>query len=425
MTIRKIFVAVVVYSTSFYAQAQNDSAAWNDAFNKIKTTMQQQPGQNATLYRQLGDELDSLCILNPGNPEAWYFLGSAIDKFNTSNGEEIPSSSLALAQKSSACFSNCLDLSNGKYQGQVLLFDPHTKVLSVWGAQAFRYLNENKKDSAVWCLEQAEKSGGINQTVKAYFQQVLDECSSNAYLFTNGDLYLYYLAYIQYVLQYRRDVHCISLNFLNTQWYPQMLVTYNQLPLTVSADSLAKIQNTKWKAQDVTLNIAGDSVIAWNVKPTNGDYLLRSDLILKSFLEKNAFQQNVFFAADVPENMRLFLSTKNYAQLRGLTLKIVPEKNTTSLSFLQNRLAQLNELTPEDSAFTYNRDNIQVLNNYRFAYTAAANLAMQQNQSAAAQDIISFEERKYPETLLPFYADATKNWFAGFRQKIMDTAVNK
>jgi hypothetical protein len=204
-----------------------------------------------------------------------------------------------------------------------------------------------------------------------------------------------------------------------------MLVTYNQLPLTVSTDSLAKIQNTKWKAQDVTLNIADDSVIAWNVKPTNGDYLLRSDLILKSFLEKNAFQQNVFFAADVPENMRLFLSTKNYAQLRGLTLKIVPEKNTTSLSFLQNRLAQLNELTPEDSAFTYNRDNIQVLNNYRFAYTAAANLAMQQNQSAAAQDIISFEERKYPETLLPFYADATKNWFAGFRQKIMDTAVNK
>lgn len=425
MTIRKIFIAVVVFCISFYAQAQSDSAAWSNAFNRIKTTMQQQPGQNATLYRQLGDELDSLCILNPGNPEAWYFLGSAIDKFNTSSGEEIPSSSLRLAQRSAACFSNCLDLSNGKYLGQVLLFDPHTKVLSVWGAQAFRYLNEDKKDSAVWCLEQAEKFGGINQTVKAYFQQVLDECSSNAYLFTNGDLYLYYLAYIQYVLQYRRDVRCISLNFLNTQWYPQMLVKYNQLPLTISTDSLSKIQNTKWKAQDVTLNVVSDSTIAWNVKPTNGDYLLRSDLILKSFLEKNAFEQNVFFAADVPENMRLFLSTKNYAQLRGLTLKIVPGINTTSLSFLQNRLAQLNELIPEDSAFTNNKDNIQVLNNYRFAYTAAANLAMQQNQSAAAQDIISFEEKKYPETLLPFYADATKNWFASFKQKIMDTAVNK
>lgn len=429
MVIRKIFIAIVVFSTSFYAQAQNDSAAWNDAFNKIKTTMQQQPGQNATLYKQLSDKLDSLCILNPGNAEAWYFLGAAIDKFNTSSGEEIPSSSLELAQKSSACFSNCLDLSNGRYQGQVLLFDPHTKVLSVWGAQAFRYLNEDKKDSAVWCLEQAAKYGGINQTVKAYFQQVLDECSNNAYLFTNGDLYLYYLAYIQYVLQYRRDVHCVSLNFLNTQWYPQLLTKYNWLPLDISVDSLAKIQNTKWKAQNVILSnnttIAGDSIVTWAVKPSTGDYLLRSDLILKAFLEKNAFKQNVFFAADVPENMRLFLNTKNYAQLRGLTLKIVPEKNTTSLSFLQNRLAQLNELIPEDSAFTYNKDNIQVLNNYRFAYTAAANLAMQQNQSAAAQDIISFEEKKYPENLLPFYADATKNWFAGFKQKIMDTAVNK
>ncbi|HEY0298379.1 MAG TPA: hypothetical protein VGB84_04090, partial [Arachidicoccus sp.] len=339
------------------------------------------------------------------------------------------SSSLTLAQKSSDCFSNALDLSNGKYTGNILLFDPHTKVLSVWGAQAFRYLNEGKKDSAVWCLQQAEIYGGINQTVKGYFQQVLDECSDSSYLFTNGDLYLYYLAYIQYVLQYRQDVHCVSLNFLNTQWYPQMLSKFGILPLSISNDSLAKIQSIKWKSQDIVLSnnaaVQGDSTISWTLNATNGDYLLRSDIILKSFLGENGFRKNVFFAADVPESMRLFLGMKNYAQLRGLTLKIVPQKNTTNLSFLQNRLAQLNELSDEDSAFTFNKDNIQVLNNYRFAYTAAANLAMLQNQANAAQDIISFEEKKYPESMLPFYADATKNWFIAFKQKIADTAINK
>ncbi|ANI89913.1 hypothetical protein A9P82_11820 [Arachidicoccus ginsenosidimutans] len=428
--IKKIFIIVFGVATFFCARAQTDSALWQKDFGKVKTTMLSQPGQNATLYSQLSVQLDSLAIKNPGNAEAWYFLGSAIDKFNTSSGEEIPSSSLSLAEKSSACFSNALDLSNGKYEGQTLLFDPHTKILSVWGAQAFRYIDEGKKDSAIWCLLQANETGGINQTVKNYFKQVLDECSDSSYLFTNGDLYFYYLAYLQLVEHYRADVHCVSLNFLNTQWYPQMLNASGFLPLGISNDSLAKIQNIEWKAQDVVLQnkdtaLHGDSLISWNLKSTNGNYILRSDLILKLFVQQNAFRKNIFFAADVPENMRLFLSTRNYAELRGLTLKIVPRKNLTSLSFLENRLAELNELTADDSAFTCNKDNIQVLNNYRFAYTAAADLAMLRNEADAAQNILAFEEKKYPETLLPFYADATKKWFNGFRQKILDTALNK
>ncbi|MDE1192867.1 MAG: hypothetical protein PW786_12105 [Arachidicoccus sp.] len=429
LQIKKYFLGIISLVSLQNIFAQTDSIEWHQSFDKAKSVMKNISGQNATLYNQLSGQLDSLCIQNPSNPEAWYFLGSAIDRYNTSTGEEIPASSLELAQKASAAFSNCLDFSKGKYQGDILLFDPHTKILSVWGTQAFKYLVRNDKDSAVWCLQQAEANGAINQTVKGYFQQVLDECSPDSYLFTNGDLYMYYLAYIQYVLQYRQDVHCISLNFLNTQWYPQAMNKLNILPLNISQDSLSKIGNTAWKTQNIALQnlsgMQGDSVVAWNVKPTNDKFLLRSDIILKSFLEKNAFQKNVYFPADVPENMRLFLNINNYAQLCGLTLKIDPEKNSTKLSFLQNRLAQLNELSAEDSAFTDNKDNIQVLNNYRFAYTAAASLALQQNQYAAAQDIISYEEKKYPENMLPFYADVTKNWFANFKQKVMDTVVNK
>lgn len=431
--IRRIFFLILGVITLHYSFAQGDGdsihAAWSSDFDKAKTELRQISGQNATAYAKVGRALESLAIQNPGSAEAWYFLGCAIDRFNTSSGEEIPSSSLLLAERASACFRNCLDLSDGKYQGDVLLLDPHTRILSVWGAQAFRYLSNGARDSAVWCLKKAETYGGIDGTVSAYFKQVLDECSDSAYLFTNGDMYLYYLAYLQYAESYRPDIHCISLNFLNTQWYPQWLLKSGKLAMSVTPEALSKIQNKKWKAKEISLSnqseAAGDSTIAWTLNPSDGEYLLRSDLILKDFIEQNAFKNNIFFPADVPDNMRLSLTTANYAQLRGLTLKIVPQKNSTSLSFLQNRLSELNEITTDDTDYTNNPDDIQVLNNYRFAYTAAADFAVLRNDPEAARNIILYEEKKYPQTLLPFYATATQKWFEAFKQKILETAINK
>ena len=138
------------------ANAQQDTAAWNAEFQKAKTHLEQLAGKDAEDYVSTGRSLEELAVRNPGDPEVWYFLGNAIDKFNTSSGEELPSSSLDLAQKASDCFVNCLDLCDNRYAGDILLLDPHSKVLSVWGAQAERYLKLNDKDSAVWCLEHAK-----------------------------------------------------------------------------------------------------------------------------------------------------------------------------------------------------------------------------------------------------------------------------
>lgn len=49
---------------------------------------------------------------------------------------------------------------------------------------------------------------------------------------------------------------------------------------------------------------------------------------------------------------------------------------------------------------------------------------MNQNQIKAAENILLFEEKKYPETLLPFFADATRKWFDGFKEKILMAAAN-
>lgn len=427
---RKWCFLVLCLSLCLVCSAQGDTVAWNAAFAKAKADLRALAGKDAEAYIPTGRVLEELAVENPGNPDVWYFLGMAIDKFNTSSLENLHASTLALARRASDCFVNSIDLSeDGRYTGETILFDPHTKVLSVWGAQAERYLSAGNKDSAIWCLRQAKAYGGINPTVKAYFKQVLDECTDSAYLFTNGDVYFYYISYLQLVENYKPAVHCISLNFLNTQWYPEYLRQKGSLRFDYDHQELARIKSKPWKQLEFTLTDktqnGGEKEIAWKATPRENSYMLRSDIILKGFLEQNGFKSDVYFAADVPEQMRLFLGVENYAALQGLTLKLVPAWRPTSLSFLENRLAMLNELSVEDDDFTYNNDNIQVLNNYRFAYTAAADLAMSQNQLTAAENILLFEEKKYPESLLPFYADATRKWFDSFKQRILMAAADR
>ena len=419
---------VLGFSLCLFAGAQGESAAWNTEFQEVKSELRELTGQPSEAFVKVGRSLESLAVTSPGNPEVWYFLGSAIDKFNTSSLEKLHSSTLALARRASDCFVNSVELSGNQYKGETLVFDPHTKILSVWGAQAERYLSAGDKDSAIWCMEQARLYGGINKSVTDYFKQVLDECTDNAYLFTNGDVYFYYITYLQLVENYKPLVHCISLNFLNTNWYPEYLRKKGSLSFAYGAEDLAKIKSKKWKPGEIVIKnkagIPGDTTIAWKVSPPENSYMLRSDIILIDFLKENGFKNDVYFAADVPDEMRLYLGVDNYAELRGLTLKLVPSWRATSLPYLENRLSMLNELSKEDDGdFTFNKDNIQVLNNYRFAYTAAANLAMNQNQLKAAENILLFEEKKYPESLLPFYADATRKWFDGFKEKILMAAA--
>ena len=416
------------FSLCLIAGAQGDSTVWNTQFQEVKNELRDLTGQPSEAFVKPGRTLEALAVTNPGDPEVWYFLGSAIDKFNTSSLEKLHSSTLALARRASDCFVNSVELSDNHYKGATLVFDPHTKILSVWGAQAERYLSAGDKDSAAWCLEQAKLYGGINKSVTDYFKQVLDECTDSAYLFTNGDVYFYYISYLQLVENYKPHVHCISLNFLNTNWYPEYLRKKGSLKFPYGQEELAKIKARKWKAAEISLQnkagLPGDTAISWKVSPGEDSYMLRSDIILSDFLKENGFKSDVYFAADVPAQMRLYLGVENYAELRGLTLKIVPSWRATSLPYLENRLSMLNELSIEDDGdFTFNKDNIQVLNNYRFAYTAAASLAMSQNQLKAAENILLFEEKKYPERLLPFYADATRKWFDGFKEKILTAAA--
>lgn len=399
-----------------FAQADSTKllARAKDEMKKILTG--EQPD-----YIAAGKMLEDVVKSQPNNAEAWYYYGCVLDRYNHKDGESIINSQLSLTENASLAFENCLQISNDKYTGDILILDPHTKLLAAWGAQALYYLYNNNRDSAEWCLKQAAQRGGINRTVANYFRQVLDECGRGGYLFTTGDMYTYYLMYLQWVEGNRPDVTCVDLNLLSTQWYPAWMQAKNGVTFNYPPDELGKIKNIHWDATEVTIpnrnSAYGDTSIHWRLKPTQGGQLLRSDQLLLDMLQVIAFTKPVYFSGDVPDNMKLYLT--DYMQCKGLTYRLSPVKDATSDIELESRLKRLPVLSSEPATYLNNRDNIQVLNNYRFAYTTAAINISRNGHPEDALVIVQTAENKYPEELLPFFATATKDWFIQLKDKLI------
>lgn len=393
--------------------------------DKAKEEMKRNGDDEYPDYNRAGRLLESALSKNTSNAEAWYFYGYAIDKLNSLEGEGMVKVQLGLTTKASEAFEKCVALSNDVYTGEMLMLDPHTKILAVWGSQAIRYAYDNKPDSALWSLQQAAARGGIDRTVLTYFRQVMEECGKGAFLFTNGDLYLYYLYYLQTVEKYRTDVNCVDLNLLNTRWYPRWLVKRRLLPVSYSPADLEKLDIMRWDAKTMYMHnnnsAVADTGISWQLWPSfSKKYLLRSDRILLDVLQQNAFVKEVYFPGDVPNTMTLFL--EKYMRVQGLTNKLSTDTSEINISSLISRLKKLRYLSATSRGYLNNRDNIQVLNNYRFTYTTAISIALQQNKSTTAAQLMESVEHKYPETALPFFSSEARDWFARLRKKTEENA---
>lgn len=370
-------------------------------------------------FNDVGYIFEQYIQQNPGDAEAWYFLGYAIDKYNSFNGEDIIYSTLSLATKSSECFQNCLELSGGKYQKDRILLDPHTKILSIWGGQAFKYMYQNKPDSAVWCLQEARARGGIDPTVLRFYSQMLDDVSDSAYFFNAGEIQAYYISYLQQVLKARNDINSISIDYLNTFWYPLHIAGQGKLP--IPRLELEDIKPINWTAQTVYIQNSrypeGDSLLSWRLKPSFENLLLRSDQILLKLLQQNAMEKDVFFPSGLLSNIRLNLGTNNYLQLRGLTAKLNSVKGSNAVDYLRQRLPSLSPLTGKDLSYLNNQDNLQPLNLLRFVHAWTAEYALAESDTSLAKTCFKLAEEKYPEKYLPFFDDKDKNWFRALEAK--------
>ncbi|GGH77474.1 tetratricopeptide (TPR) repeat protein [Filimonas zeae] len=417
--------AILLLGCALSLMALSQDNDFKRDLDKAKEEMKRNGPDESPDYNRAGRLLESALQKNANSAEAWYFYGYAIDKLNAVEGEYMVRVQPGLTRKASEAFEKAVALSNDVYTGELMLLDPHTKILTVWGSQAMKYAYDNKPDSTLWSLQQAATRGGIDRTVLAYFRQVMDECTKGAFLFTNGDLYLYYLLYLQQVEKYRTDVVCVDINLLNTRWYPRWMVKKGVLPVSYAPADLEKLDIMRWEAKTVSMrnnnSRLADTGIAWKLWPSfSKKYLLRSDRILLDVLQQNAFKQEVYFPADVPSTMMLFLD--KFLVCHGLTNKLVMDTTQNTMPLLMARLKKLRYLPSTSRGYLNNRDNIQVLNNYRFTYTTAVNLALQQQKPALALQLMESVEHKYPETTLPFFAPGAKDWFAQLRKKTEEKA---
>jgi hypothetical protein len=418
-----VLLLVCLLTGHHFAAAQD--AEFKRDLDKAKAEMKLNGDDEQPDYNRAVRLLDAALTKNANSAEAWYFYGYALDRLNSADGDAMIRQQLSLTLRASEAFEKCISLSKDVYTGELLTLDPHTKVLAVWGSQAIRYAYDNKTDSSFWCMKQAAERGGINSTVLQYFRQVLEECSKDAFLFTNGDLYLYYLYYLQLVEKYRTDVNCVDLNLLNAKWYPAWLVKKNRIPVSVAPGDLEKLDITRWDVKTVTIRNRSeanpDAGISWKLWPTYGKkFMLRADRILLDILQQNAFQKDVFFPGDVPPIMSLFLT--DHLQCRGVTNKLVADNAATDLSSLIKRLKKLRYIPVYPKTYLNNRDNIQVLNNYRFTYATAVSMALESGKAATAKDLMESVLHKYPETTLPFFAEETKKWFIDLEKKTEEKA---
>ncbi|WP_198680079.1 tetratricopeptide repeat protein [Aureibaculum luteum] len=247
--------------------------------------------------------LERAVQLKPENTEAKYFLGYAYSRLNAKDGASLISMKLDLTIKSSEQF-EAVNKLTPKYEGEIVVLDPYSKITSEWGSMAMTYWHKGQKDQALWAFNEGIKRGGFSEFILALNKKILDSCNENSILFTSGDQLTIPLWYLQIVEGYRKDIAVVDANLLESSWYATYLVKQKVVTFDLPEETLDNLEIQEWAPQKITI---GD--FAWTVNPTyENTYLFRCDLLLLSILKANKFERPVFFTDGFPKDRQLSLT---------------------------------------------------------------------------------------------------------------------
>jgi hypothetical protein len=310
------------------------------------------------------ENLEKAVKLQSENAEAHYFLGYAYDRLNSHDGSSMNNLNISLTLKASVEYEKTIEL-QPKYEGEILVLDPHSRLTSVWGSQAMSYLYHGKSDSAEWCFREGKKRGGFGDFFLAVNRKTLDLCTDNSILFTMGDNVTIPIWYLQQVENYAPHIRVIDVNLLNTLWYPRYLIKLKAVHLNFSPGELDTLNYCRWDSTEVTINIPEYfTFFTWELPPSYaGAYLLRSDRLLLDILKKNKFKNDIYFSSGF--NPKSMLGLRPYLVFQILVDKLTVN-NRKQLS--DDEFYKLAEEITEFFKYTNinSQDNLHFIDMFRY-----------------------------------------------------------
>jgi hypothetical protein len=361
-------------------------------------------------YTKAIEYFESAVRLKPDNAEARYFLGYSYSRVNSKDGQGIIGMNLSVTIKSSEQF-EIVNKLTPKYNGEIVLLDPYSKLSAEWGSLAMSYWHNNKSDSAIWAFKEGKKRGGFGEYILSINRKILEACNQDAILMSSGDNFTIPLWYLQIVEGYRKDITVVDISLLNSTWYPTYLSKNKIISFDLPNEILDTIEYCKWSDSTITINN-----FSWIVKPSYYEqYLLRGDRIFLSLLKKNNFQRDIYFTIGFMEDSRL--SLKNYLMSHIVADKL--EANNSKDNTLKDYEGSMEDILSLSKFANKNSpDELRILDNFRYDIFNKIYSFLKLDEKQNAKRLMDLMDKYTSENEFPYQDENAKRYIDNLRQQL-------
>ena len=387
---KKYFLVVILLILTFLSRAQ-DTDSTNNAqilFDSLLVEGIREFHNDIQIsnFQKAVNDLEKAVALQPQNAKAHYYLGYAYSRLNSKDGSTLNRSRKQLCILTSNEMQEVIRLDSTF--GAEYILSPYSKITSEWGSLALNYIIKDKSDSAKWAFKEGKRRGGFSDFLLQFYRVQLDQCSTDAILFSYGDNNYFNLLYLQTIENYRSNVGVVDMGLIFTPWYQKKLLEKEIINFTPVEKSKEGYYLVTWSDTIINIPIKNTNQnFSWSLeaKGSNPYYLYYGDIAFRSMLTTNKFKRDIYFTYGFPKSAeynldynfedqimiyrvnpfgKSTLSTDSYNKLALKLLDIIPLYNANSYEefILMNSIRQSIMLRIfNDWSSTDNQDNARYL----------------------------------------------------------------